>query len=85
MGALVYDGETVTPPNSAVGRGETLTLLRIVEYRLMTVPETVEIAETLVIGAGVSAWNRRKAELLKDEADNLTLIPEDEYTDYQRL
>lgn len=51
----------------------------------MTVPETVEIAETLLIGAGVSAWNRRKAELLKDEADNLTLIPEDEYTDYQRL
>ena len=86
IGCLNYDGETVAPKNSAPARGETLGVLGGVVHGLITAPETGEIIDTLLSGGDeVSLMDRRRAEVLKDDRDELTRVPADEYMAYQQL
>ena len=86
LGCLNYDGETVAPRNSAPARGETMAFLSGIIHEKMTAPETGEIVETLLAdGEALSLKDRRRAELLKEQRDDLTLVPAGEYMAYQQL
>ena len=86
MGVLTYDGETVAPRNSAAGRGDTLALLSGVEHDLMTRPATKALLGELEAQKdALSHTDRRRVELLREESDDLTLVPAKEYMDYQSL
>ena len=86
MGVLSYDGDTAAPRNSAAARGETMGVLSGVVHERLTAPGTREIIDTLQAHAAeLDAPARRRAELLKEDSDELALIPVEEYTAYQRL
>lgn len=86
LSVLNYDGETVAPKNSAAARGETMSVLSGVVHEKLTAPETREIIDTLLANADqLDAAALRRAQLLKEDSDELTLIPVAEYMDYQRL
>ena len=86
LGCLNYDGETAAPRNSAPARGETVAFLSGIVHERVTAEATGEIADTLLAEAdGLSAKDRRRAELLKKQRDELTLIPANEYMAYQQL
>ena len=86
MGVLVYDGETVAPAHSAPGRGATLAVLGAVEHGMLTAPETKETLDTLMADReGLDLPTLRRAEILKEDCDLLTLVPAAEYSSYQRL
>ncbi len=86
LGCLNYDGETVAPRNSAPARGETVAFLSGIVHRLITAPQTGELVETLLAqGEALPLKDRRRAEVLKQQRDDLTVVPADEYTAYQQL
>ena len=86
MGALNYDGETVAPKHSAARRGETLGYLGGVVHARVTAPETGEILETVLAARNeLDLKTVRRAEVIKEERDELTCVPADEYEAYQRL
>ena len=86
LGCLNYDGETVAPRNSAPARGETMGFLSGIIHEKVTAPETGEMLDTLLANKGdLSLKDRRRAEVLKEERDDLTLVPADEYMAYQQL
>ena len=74
IGCLNYDGETVAPRNSAAGRGETIGCLSGIVHGLVTAPKTGEVIEALLAaGDAVSLTDRRRAEVLKKQRDELVL------------
>ena len=86
LGCLNYDGETVAPRNSAPMRGETMAFLSGILHEKITAEETGEMLDTLLADKdALSLKDRRRAEVLKDERDDLTLVPADEYMAYQQL
>ena len=86
LGCLNYDGETVAPRNSAPARGETMGFLSGIIHEKVTAPETGEMLDTLLANKeSLSLKDRRRAEVLKEERDDLTLVPADEYMAYQQL
>ena len=86
IGCLNYDGETVAPRNSAPARGETLAFLSGIVHRRVTAPETGEVIDALLAaGDALPLRERRRAEVLKEERDDLMLVPADEYAAYQQL
>lgn len=86
LGCLNYDGETVAPRNSAPARGETMAYLGGIVHGHITAARTGEIIDTLLDeGSGASPMDRRRAQLLKKDRDELTLIPAEEYMAYQQL
>ena len=86
LGCLNYDGETVAPRNSAPARGETMAFLSGIIHNRVTAAETGEIIEALLSDRdALSLKDRRRAELLKQERDDLTLVPAEEYMAYQQL
>ena len=86
LGCLNYDGETVAPRNSAPARGRTMAWLSGIVHRRMTDPATGEIVQTLLeAGYEPEPSVRRRAQLLKKDRDELTLIPVEEYMAYQQL
>ncbi len=86
LGCLNYDGETAAPRNSAPARGETMAFLSGIVHEKVTAPGTGEMLETLLANkASLSLKDRRRAEVLKEERDDLTLVPADEYMAYQQL
>ena len=86
MSVLNYDGETVAPRRSAAGRGQTMAVLAEVVHGWITAPRTGEIIDTLLAGRdGLDEALVRRAELLKEDRDELTKVPADEYAAYQRL
>ena len=86
IGCLNYDGETVAPRNSAPMRGETMAFLSGIVHEKVTAPETGEIIDAILAHAdAISLKDRRRAQVLKEQRDDLTLVPADEYMAYQQL
>ncbi|MDO4492556.1 MAG: TIGR02452 family protein [Clostridia bacterium] len=86
MGVLMQDGETVAPEGSAEGRGHTMGVLSGMEYALIADPATLQLAnDILAVAPQNETVLRRKAELLKKEAEQISRIPENEYTAYVTL
>ena len=86
MGVMYYDAETIAPRNSAAGRGKALAVLGGVVHSRITAPETREIVETLLQSPeGLDRRVLRRAELIKEDIDELSLIPAEEYMAYQAL
>ena len=86
IGCLNYDGETVAPRNSAPMRGETMAFLSGIIHEKVTAGETGEILDTILTHRDeVSLKDRRRAEVLKEQRDDLTLVPADEFMAYQQL
>ena len=86
LGCLNYDGETVAPRNSAPARGETMAFLSGIVHEKVTAPETGEIIEAILSHREeLAPRDLRRAELLKEERDDLTLVPAEEYMAYQQL
>ena len=86
LGCLNYDGETVAPRNSAPARGRTMAFLSGIVHERVTAAATGELIDALLSSKeGLSREDRRRAELLKKQRDELTLIPANEYMAYQQL
>ena len=86
MGVLTYDGETIAPRRSAVGRGQTLACLAGVVHDLYTCTQTKELLAALKEDdAALDPKVRRRVELLCETCDDLTRVPADEYAAYQAL
>ncbi|MBE5807545.1 MAG: carboxypeptidase M32 [Clostridiales bacterium] len=86
IGVLSYDGETIAPRNSAVGRGKTTAYLAGIEHELLTGAKTRDLIDTLSASADqLDDCTRRRVTLIRRDADDLTLIPAKEYMDYQQL
>jgi len=86
LGCLNYDGETVAPRNSAPARGETMAFLSGIVHEKVTAERTGEILETILAHRdALSLTDRRRAEVLKEQRDDLTLVPADEFMAYQQL
>ena len=86
MGVLSVDGDTVAPKQSVKGRGKTLGYLSEVTYKLLVNDEVKEALQTILDhGEQVSPTHRRRAELLKEDYDDTTRIPMEEYVAYATL
>ena len=86
MGVLTLDGATAAPKRAALGRGKTLGVLSGITYQMMVNDETREVLQTILDSRDqVDAKIARRAELLKEDLDDMTRIPMDEYVAYQTL
>lgn len=86
MSVLSIDGETVAPKRSAAGRSKTLGVLSGVTYQLLVNDEVREMLEVILSSKEqADAATARRAELLKEDLDNMTRIPQEEYVAYQTL
>lgn len=86
MSVLSLDGATAAPKRSALGRGKTLGVLSGVTYQLMVNDETREVLTTILDQRDqVDPLIARRAELLKEDLDDMTRIPMDEYVAFQTL
>lgn len=86
LGVLSLDGETAAPKLSAKGRGKTLGVLSGVTYQLLVNDEVHEALQTILQSpADYTPQQVRQAELLKEDYDELTRIPMQEYVAYQTL
>ena len=83
---LYVDGDTVAPKNSWKGRGKALAYLGELMYKQMASPETGEVLQTILDHAGeADPVTLRKAEVLKEEYDNMHVLPMEEYVAWQEL
>lgn len=86
MSVLTLDGATAAPRRAARGRGQTLGILSGLAYQLFVNDETREILQTILDNASeCDPVIARRAEVLKEELDEMTRIPMDEYVAYQTL
>ena len=83
---LYVDGSTAAPKNSWRGRGEALGYLSALSYEAMVNPETGETLETILANRDqVSEKVYRQAEVLKEDYDDMHIIPMEEYVAYTQL
>ena len=83
---LSVDGDTVAPKNSWKGRGKALAYLGELTYRQMVNPETGEMLETILQHREeTDEVTFRRAEVLKEEYDELHVLPMEEYVAWQEL
>lgn len=83
---LYTDGDTVAPKNSWKGRGMALAYLSELTYRQMVNPETGEMLETILQHREeTDEMTFRRAELLKEEYDELHVLPMEEFVAWQEL
>ena len=83
---LYVDGDTVAPKNSWKGRGKALAYLGELKYSQLVNPETGEVLETILQHRDeTDEITFRRAEVLKEEYDNLHVLPMEEYIAYQEL
>lgn len=85
MGALYLDGNTVGPKQSYKGRGRTIEVLSPVVYNLIVNDETKEITDTILYSADAPKDIRRRAEIIREEYDDNTRIPMEEYVAFESL
>lgn len=86
MGVLYYDGATVAPEMSAIGRGETLAVLSGDMYELTCGEEFKSLIDFLALHTDeLDKEQARQVELLKDGYDRTACIPKEEYLEYTRL
>ena len=83
---LNVDGDTVAPKNSWKGRGKALAYLSELSYRQMTAPETGEVlAAILEHPSETDEITFRRAEVLKEDFDDMHVLPLEEYVAYTEL
>ena len=85
MGVLNFDGSTFAAKNSAARRGETMGYFSGIVHRLMTDARVREALQTVLDAADADRLTRRRAELLKEESDDLLVVPAEEYAAYRTL
>ena len=85
MGAISYDGETVAPKQSVAGRSRTMGYLSGLTYQLLVNDEVREALETILQSDAATPVQRRRAEVLKEDYDDMTRIPMEEYVAYSKL
>ena len=86
MSVMYVDGDTAAPRNSYKGRGRALGYLSGELYRLLVNDEMRETLETILDArSACDEVTFRRAEVLKEEYDDLTRIPMAEYVAYQTL
>ena len=86
LGVLSLDGETAAPRASSEGRGYAMALLSEKRYELLTSEATRELLANLTAAQEqLDEAQRREAELLQEEVEQLTRIPKEEYSAYARL
>ena len=83
---LYTDGDTVAPKNSWKGRGMALAYLSELTYKQLVNPETGEVLETILQHKDeTDEITFRRAEVLKEQYDDLHVLPMEEYVAYQEL
>ncbi len=83
---LSVDGDTVAPKNSWKGRGKALAYLGELVYRQLVNPETGEVLDTILQNRDqVDEVTFRRAEVMKEDYDDLHVLPMEEYVAYQEL
>ena len=83
---LSLDGATAAPRQSVRGRERTMGYLSGELYRLTVTGENREALETILANPGeVDAVTLRRAEKQKEELDDMTRIPMEEYVAFERL
>ena len=86
MGVLSLDGATAAPKRSALGRGKTFGVLGGITYQLLVNDEVDEMLRTILSNRdGCTPAQARRAELLREDYDDMTRIPMEEYVAYQTL
>ena len=86
MGVMYVDGDTSAPALSYKGRGQTMAYLSGITYKLLVNDETAEIYQTILSNRDqVTDVQARQAELLKEEYEDMTRIPMDEFVAYQQI
>ena len=83
---LYTDGDTVAPKNSWKGRVMALAYLSELTYKQLVNPETGEVLETILQHRDeTDEITFRRAEVLKEQYDDLHVLPMEEYVAYQEL
>ena len=83
---LYVDGDTVAPKNSWKGRGKALAYLGELTYRQLVNPETGEALGTVLQHKGeIDEITLRRAEVMKENYDDLHVLPMEEYVAWQEL
>ena len=83
---LYVDGDTVAPKNSWKGRGKALAYLSELVYKQLVNPETGEVLDTILQHKDeVDEITFRRAEVLKENYDELHVLPMEEYVAWQEL
>ena len=86
LALLEVDGETAAPRDSAEGRGVAMSLLSEKKYALLTGESTKALlAELENKSDQLDEALRRKAQLLKEDVEDLTRIPAEEYAAYAKV
>ena len=86
MSVLYVDGDTVAPKNSWKGRGACLGYLSELSYRQMVNDETGEALSVIMAHPEeVTPMQFRQAEVLKEDYDDMHVVPMNEYVEYQKL
>ena len=83
---LYVDGETVAPKQSWRARGEAIGYLSELAYQQMVSESTGEMLSVILASRDqVDEKTFRRAELLKEDYDDMHVLPLDEYVAYARL
>lgn len=86
MDIVGTDGDTVAPKEGAADHADALEAISGMVHSLMTAPSTAEILETILqYRDEADPIVVRRAEVLKEDRDDMTRIPADEYAAYRRL
>lgn len=86
IAVLELDGETAAPRQSSEGRGFAMSVLSEKLYGLLESESTRELLEEYKgKEAELDETARRETQLLRQEVEELTRIPKDEYAAYTRL
>ena len=83
---LYTDGDTAAPKNSWKGRGMALAYLSELTYKQLVNPETGEMLETILQHKEeTDEITFRRAEVLREQYDDLHVLPMEEYVAYMEL
>ena len=86
MAIIYFDSATVAPKNTTEGRAHTLGILSGYMYELIADPENTKLLSYLKEHENeLSFEERRRTELFRKECEQLSRIPQDEYTEFQIL
>lgn len=86
MSILYVDGDTAAPKESYKGRGMTMGYLSELLYKQTVNDETGEVLQTILDNRDqVDAVTVRQAELIKEDYDNMHVMPMEEYVAFEEL
>ena len=86
MSILYVDGDTAAPRESYKGRGMAMGYLSELLYRQTVNDETGEVLQTILDNRDqCDALTVRQAELIKEEYDNMHVMPMEEFVAFEQL